>query len=133
MELVLTGAACRGAHAPLNRRSLPTRGANGPDFPLSGSSTRRRLLDDTTAIVACQKFGYFVTSSQHNDHARYGCRRSTNYEFLTATNTVLLTAPRKLTVIARSPLIDVSSGNFTINDDNQLKFANLAICSTMRS
>lgn len=70
MELVLTGAACRGAHAPLNRRSLPTREANGPDFPLSGSSTRRRLLDDTTAIVACQKFGSFVTTSQQKDHAK---------------------------------------------------------------
>lgn len=132
MELVLTGAACRGAHAPLNRRSLPTREANGPDFPLSGSSTRRRLLDDTTAIVACQKFGYFVTTSQQKDHARYAADIG-NYAALIATNTVLLTAPRKLTVVARSPLIDVSSGNLTINVVNQLKFANLATCSTGRS
>ena len=50
-----------------------------------------------------------------------------------ATRTVLLTAPRKLTVIARSPLIDVSSGNLTTNDDNQLKFGNFTTCSTGRS
>lgn len=50
-----------------------------------------------------------------------------------ATRTVLLTAPRKLTVIARSPLIVESSGNLTINDDNQLKFGNLTSCSTGRS
>jgi hypothetical protein len=60
MVLVLTGAACRGAHAPLDRRRLPTRGSNGPDFPLSGSSARRRLVDDTTAKLPCQKFGYFA-------------------------------------------------------------------------
>ena len=46
---------------------------DGPDFPLSGSSARRRLLDDTTAIVLCQKFGSFVTTSQHKDHAVCGC------------------------------------------------------------
>ena len=67
MELVLTGAAVAGC-ARTTDGHVQTRAEPLDRLPTIGQSAASRLAEDNTAIVPCQKFGYFVMGPQHKNN-----------------------------------------------------------------
>lgn len=74
MELVLTGAACRGKRTYHGTGRVFYAENRWTRFPTIGVIPGVvRLSQDNMVTRPCQKIGKFVTSSQHNHHVSFSC------------------------------------------------------------